>query len=55
MGLYNIVMGVLRLSLKVKVLHGPKSDQSLCNIVMVVLSIKIRLMDYVLSSPKGIA
>jgi hypothetical protein len=48
-------MGVLRLSLRVKVLHGPKNDQSLCNIVMVVLSSKIGLMEYVLSYSKSIA
>ncbi len=32
-----------------------KNDQSLCNIVMVVLSLKIGLMEYILSCPKGIA
>jgi len=48
-------MGVLSLSVGVKVLHGPKNNQSPCNIVMVVLSIKIGLMEYVLSCPKGIA
>jgi hypothetical protein len=48
-------MGVLRLSLGARVLHGPKNDQSICNIVMVVLSLKIGLMKYVLFCPKGIA
>jgi hypothetical protein len=48
-------MGVLRLSLRVKVLHGPKNDQNLCNIVMVVLSLRIRLMEYVLSCLESIA
>jgi hypothetical protein len=48
-------MGVLRLSLRIRVLHGPKNDQSPCNIVMVVLSFKIGLMEYVLSCPEGIA
>jgi len=48
-------MGVLRLSLGVKVLHGPKNDQSMCNIIMGVLSLKIRLMEYVLFCLKGIA
>ncbi len=47
-------MGVLRLSSRVKVLRGPKNDQSLCNTVMVVSSIKIGLMEYLLSCPKGI-
>jgi hypothetical protein len=47
-------MGVLKLSLGVRVLHGPKNDQSLCNTIMVVLSLKIGLMEYVLSFPKGI-
>ncbi len=37
-------MGVLRLSLKVRVLHGPKNNQSLCNIIMVVLCLKIGLI-----------
>jgi hypothetical protein len=48
-------MGVLRLSLGVRVLHGQKNDQNLCNIVMGVLSLRIQLMEYVLSCPKGIA
>jgi len=47
-------MGVLKLSLGVRVLHGPKNDQSLYNTIMVVLSLKIRLLEYVLSFPKGI-
>jgi hypothetical protein len=47
-------MGVLRSSLGVRVLHGPKNDQSLCNTIMGVLSL-IRLMEYVLFCPKGIA
>jgi hypothetical protein len=48
-------MGVLRLSLRVMVLHGPKNDQSLCNIIMVVLSLKIGLMENVKSYPESIA
>jgi hypothetical protein len=36
-------MGVLRLSLGVRILHGPKNDQSLCNIVIGVLSSKDRV------------
>jgi hypothetical protein len=48
-------MGVLKLSLRVRVWHGPKTDQSLCNIIMVVLSLRIGLMEYVLSCPKCIA
>ncbi len=55
LGLCSIVMGVLRLSLKVRVLHGPKNDQSLCNLIMVVLSLKIKLMEYFLSYLEGIA
>jgi hypothetical protein len=38
-GLCSTVMGVLRLSLKVRVLHEPKNDQSLCNTIMVVLNL----------------
>jgi hypothetical protein len=38
-------LGVLRLSLGFRVLHGPKHDQSLCNIVMGILSLKIGLME----------
>ncbi len=41
--------GVLRLSLRVTVLHEPKNDQSLCNTIMGVLSLKIGLTEYVLS------
>jgi hypothetical protein len=48
-------MGVLRFSLRFKVLHGSKNDQSLCNIVMGVLNFKIGLMEYVLSCHEGIA
>jgi hypothetical protein len=48
-------MGVLRLSLGVRVLHGPKNDQSLCNTVMGVLSLRIRLMEHVLFCFEGIA
>jgi hypothetical protein len=48
-------MGVLRFSLGFKVLHGPKIDQSLCNIVMGVLNLKIGLMEYVLFCLEGIA
>jgi hypothetical protein len=43
-------MGVLRLNLNIKVLHGPKNDQSVSNNVMVVLSLKIGLMEYVVLS-----
>jgi hypothetical protein len=45
----QIVMGVLRLSLGVKVLHGAKIDQILYNTLMSVLGLKIGLMEYVLS------
>jgi len=55
LGLCSTVMGVLRLSLRVRVLHGPKNDESLCNIVMVVLNLKIGFMKYVLSCLEGIA
>jgi len=55
LGLCSIVMSVLRLSLRVRVLHGPKNDQSLCNTVMVVSRLNIGFMKYVLSYPKGIA
>ncbi len=48
-------MGVLSLSLKVRLLHGPKNVQSVCNNVMVVLSLRIGLMEYVLTCPEGIA
>jgi hypothetical protein len=48
-------MGVLRLSLGVRVLHGPKNNQSLCYIVMGVLSLRIGLMEYVLFCLEGIA
>jgi len=40
-------MGIIKLSLGVKVLHVPKHDQSLCNTAMVVLSFKIGLIEYV--------
>jgi hypothetical protein len=46
--------GVLRLSLGVMVLHGPKNDQSLCNNVMGVLSLRIGLMEYVFSCTNNI-
>jgi hypothetical protein len=39
-------MGVLRLSLGVTILHGPKNDQSLCNTIMGVLSLRIGLMEF---------
>jgi hypothetical protein len=55
LGLCNIVMGVLTLSLVVRVLHGPKNDQSLCNTIMNVLSLRIVLMEYVLFYLKAIA
>jgi hypothetical protein len=48
-------MGVLRLNLGVKVLHGFKNDQSLCNTIMNVLNLRIGLMEYVLFCFKGIA
>ncbi len=48
-------MGVLRLSFGVKVLYEPKNDQSLCKSIMVVLSLRIGLTEYVLFCPKGIA
>jgi len=54
-GVMQIVMGVLRLSLRVKVLHGAKNDQILYNTLMGVLGLKIGLMEYVLSYPKSIA
>ncbi len=53
LGLCIIDMGVLRLNLGVRVLHGPKNNQNLCNTVMGVL--KIGLMEYVLFCLKGIA
>jgi hypothetical protein len=46
--------GLLRLSLRVTILHGPKNDQSLCNNVMGVLSLRIGLMEYVLSCTNNI-
>jgi hypothetical protein len=55
LGLYNTILGVLRLSLGFRVLHGPKNGQSLCNIVLRILSFKIGLMEYVLSYLEGIA
>ncbi len=54
-GLCSTIMGVLRLSLGVRVLHGPKNNQSLCYIVMGVLSLRIGLMEYVLFCLEGIA
>jgi hypothetical protein len=48
-------MGVLKLSFKVRVLHGPKNDQNICNTIMIVLSLRIGLMEYVLSCPESIA
>jgi hypothetical protein len=33
-------------------LHGPKNDQSLCNIVLVVSSLKIRFMNMFCPIPK---
>jgi hypothetical protein len=47
-------MGVM-FNLGFKILHGPKNDKSLCNTIMGVVSLKIGLMEYVLSCPKGIA
>jgi len=47
-------MGVM-FNLGFKVLHGPKNDKSLCNTIMGVVSLKIGLMEYVLSCPEGIA
>jgi hypothetical protein len=47
LGLYRVVMGIIKLSLGVKVLHVPKHDQSLFNPAMVVLSLKIGLIEYV--------
>jgi hypothetical protein len=55
LGLRSIVMNVLRLTLRVKVFHGPKKNQSLCNTVMGVLSLRIGLMEYVLFCLEGIA
>jgi hypothetical protein len=51
----QIVLGVLGLSLGVKVLHGTKNDQNLYNTLMRVLGLKFGLMEYVLSYPKNIA
>jgi hypothetical protein len=48
-------MGVLGLGLRVKVLHGLKKKQSLCNTFMGVLGLGIGLMEYVLSCLKSIA
>jgi hypothetical protein len=47
-------MGVLRLSLRAKILHPPKNNQGLCNIVMGVLSLRIGLMEDVLFCFEGI-
>jgi hypothetical protein len=55
LGLCSAITGVLRLSLGVRVLHGPKIDQGLCNTIMGVLSLRIKLMEYVLFCPKDIA
>jgi hypothetical protein len=46
--------GCSKVKLGVRVLHGPKNDQSLCNTIMGVLSL-IRLMEYVLFCLEGIA
>jgi len=54
-GVMQIVLGVLGLSLGVKVLHGTKNDQNLYNTFMRVLGLKFGLMEYVLSYPKNIA
>jgi hypothetical protein len=51
----QIVMGVFRLSLGVRILHGAKNDQILYNTLMGVLGLKIGLMKYVFSYPKSIA
>jgi hypothetical protein len=53
LGLCSTIIGVLRFSLGFRALHGPKNNKS--NIVMRVLSLKIRLMEYVLSCLEGIA
>jgi hypothetical protein len=46
--------GCTRVKFRGYVLHGPKNNQILCNTFMGVLGLKIRLMEYVLSYPKGI-
>jgi hypothetical protein len=46
-------MGVLRL--RVRVLHVPKKNQSLCNTVMGVLRLRIGLIEYILLCLEGIA
>jgi hypothetical protein len=48
-------MGILGLSLVVRVLYEPKNNQNLCNIVMGVLSLKMGLMEYVLFCRENIA
>jgi hypothetical protein len=48
-------MRVSSFNLGFRVLHGPKNDQNICNTIMDVLSLKIGLMEYVLSCPEGIA
>ncbi len=48
-------MGVLKLSLVVRVLHGPKNDPNQCNTVMGVLNLRIGLMEYVLFCLEDIA
>ncbi len=57
LGLYSTVMGIIKLSLGVKVLQGPKNDQSLCNTIMVVFKFKDRVdgIRFVLSSRYCIA
>jgi hypothetical protein len=56
---YLIPIGVMQYrygcNVQFKVLHGPKNDKSLCNTIMGVVSLKIGLMEYVLSCPEGIA
>ncbi len=51
---YANCMGVLGLSLGVRVLHEAKNNQILYNTLMGVLGLKIGLMKYVLSYPKSI-
>ncbi len=48
-------MGILGLSLVVRVLYEPKNNQNLCNIVVGVVSLKTGLMEYVLFCRDGIA
>ncbi len=54
---YLIPIGVIHyhlgyIKVKFRVLHGWKNDQSLCNIVMGILSLKIGLMEFYFLVPR---